>query len=55
MPSTGEQLGAGIYTCDYCGEEVILYDDNETLSACPNCEGTDLTLEDWEIMDEKIT
>lgn len=40
MPSTGEKLSKGEYTCDHCGQVVVLYDDTDTMPHCPKCSGT---------------
>lgn len=41
MPSTGEKPGKGEYTCDDCGQVVVLDDNSDTLPPCPKCSGTD--------------
>lgn len=38
MPNTGEKPGS--YTCDSCGQVVILDDDTDTMPPCPTCNGT---------------
>ena len=40
MPSTGEKPGKGEYTCDNCGQVVVLDDDTDTMPPCPKCNGT---------------
>ena len=41
MPSTGEKPGKGVYTCDHCGQVIVLDDDTDTMPPCPKCNGTD--------------
>lgn len=41
MPSTGEKPGEGEYTCDNCGQLVILDDGADTMPPCPKCSGTE--------------
>jgi len=41
MATTGEKPGAGTYTCDNCGQEVVLDDNTDTLPPCPKCNGTE--------------
>ncbi len=41
MPSTGEKPGAGTYTCDNCGQIVVLDNSTDTLPPCPKCNGTE--------------
>lgn len=36
MPSTGEKPGKGEYTCDNCGQVVVLDDDTDTMPPCQN-------------------
>lgn len=31
MPTTGEKHGKGKYTCDNCGQTVVLDDDTDTM------------------------
>ena len=41
MPRTGEKPGKGEYTCDNCGQVVVLDDDSDTMPPCPKCGGSD--------------
>ncbi len=41
MPSTGEKPGKGTYTCDNCGQVIVLDDDSDTMPPCPKCSGTE--------------
>lgn len=41
MPSTGEKPGAGTYTCDNCGQVIVLDDNTDTMPPCPRCDGTE--------------
>lgn len=41
MPTTGEKSGKGEYTCDNCGQVVVLDDDTDTMPPCPKCNGTE--------------
>jgi len=41
MPSTGEKPGAGTYTCDNCGQVVVLDNDSDTMPPCPKCNETE--------------
>lgn len=41
MATTGEKPGAGTYTCDNCGQVVVLDDNTDTLPPCPKCNGTE--------------
>ena len=41
LPNTGEKPGADTYTCDQCGQEVVLDDNSDTLPPCPKCSGTE--------------
>ena len=41
MPNTGEKPGRGEYTCDNCGQVVVLDDDTDTMPPCPKCNGTE--------------
>lgn len=41
MPKTGEKPGKGTYTCDDCGQVVVLDDDSDTMPPCPKCGGSD--------------
>lgn len=41
MPRTGEKPGKGEYTCDDCGQVVVLDDDSDTMPPCPKCGGSD--------------
>ena len=38
---TGEKPGIGTYRCTNCGTTVYLNDENDTLSPCPKCNGSD--------------
>lgn len=41
MATTGEKPGAGTYTCDNCGQVVVLDDNTDTLPPCSKCNGTE--------------
>ncbi len=41
MSTIGEKHGKGIYTCDNCGQKVVLNDEDDRLPPCPNCGGTE--------------
>ncbi len=41
MATTGEKPGASTYTCDNCGQVVVLDDDTDRLPVCPKCHGTE--------------
>ena len=41
MATTGEKPGAGTYTCDNCGQVVVLDDNTDTLPPCPKCNVTE--------------
>ncbi len=41
MATTGEKPGSGTYTCDNCGQVVVLDDNTDTLPPCPKCNGTE--------------
>lgn len=41
IATTGEKPGAGTYTCDNCGQVVVLDDDSDRLPACPKCHETE--------------
>jgi DNA-directed RNA polymerase subunit RPC12/RpoP len=41
MPRTGEKPGKGTYTCRYCGQQVVLDDNTDTMPPCPKCERTE--------------
>lgn len=41
MATTGEKPGNGTYTCDNCGQVVVLDDNTDTLPPCPKCNGTE--------------
>lgn len=41
--STGEKPGKGVYTCDSCGQRVVLDDHADTLPPCPRCDETEFT------------
>ncbi|MCM1315229.1 MAG: zinc ribbon-containing protein [Alistipes senegalensis] len=41
MPKTGEVPGEGTYTCDNCGQKVVLDDNDDRLPPCPKCGGTE--------------
>lgn len=41
MPNTGEKPGKGEYTCENCGQVVVLDDDTDTMPPCPKCNGTE--------------
>lgn len=43
MPTTGEKPGKGTYTCDNCGDDVVLDDHSDTLPPCPSCHGTEFS------------
>lgn len=36
MATTGKKPGAGTYTCDNCGQVVVLDDNTDTFPPCPN-------------------
>ena len=40
MYTTGEKPGKGTYKCLYCGTEVVLDDNTDTLPPCPKCHTT---------------
>jgi len=37
MLKAGDKPGKGIYTCNTCGQRVVLDDKNDTLQPCPSC------------------
>lgn len=41
METTGEKPGAGTYTCNNCGQVIILDDNTDTLPPCPKWNGTE--------------
>lgn len=41
MSTTGEKPGKGMYTCNNCGQTVVLNDHTDTLPPCPRCEKTE--------------
>ncbi|EKO3976169.1 zinc ribbon-containing protein [Aeromonas dhakensis] len=43
MSTTGEKPGKGAYTCDNCGQVVVLDDNSDTLPPCPKCQETEYT------------
>ena len=43
MSTTGEKPGKGSYTCDKCGQVVVLDDSTDTLPPCSKCNGTEFT------------
>lgn len=43
MSTTGEKPGKGAYTCDNCGQVVVLDDISDTLPPCPKCQETEYT------------
>jgi hypothetical protein len=44
MPSYGERPGAGTYVCPHDGQRVILMSDDDTLTECPDCGGSEYLL-----------
>lgn len=44
--NSGEKPGKGAYICVYCGQRVVLDDDNDTLPPCPRCHLTVYRKED---------
>lgn len=40
MTTTGQKPGAGVYTCDNCGQVVVLDNNSDTLPPCPKCGNT---------------
>jgi hypothetical protein len=43
MSSTGDKPGAGIYTCNNCGQIVTLEDDKNTLPPSSSCKELEYT------------
>ncbi|HFU6437377.1 TPA: hypothetical protein ACGPC2_000569 [Listeria monocytogenes] len=41
--TTGEKPGKGTYTCNGCGQRVVLDDKTDTLPPCPRCNGSKYT------------
>ncbi|MBC6310123.1 zinc ribbon-containing protein [Listeria sp. FSL L7-1582] len=38
--TTGEKPGKATYTCNSCGQKVVLDDATDTLLPCPHCDAT---------------
>jgi ribosomal protein S27AE len=41
MSTTGEKPGRGTYTCQKCGNSLVLNDSTDTLPPCPKCSNTE--------------
>lgn len=41
MSTTGEKPGKGTYTCQKCGQGVVLDNASDTLPPCPKCSHTE--------------